>query len=703
MTLLQELKPTERLLVMDLVAEAGLDVSDWAKYAGKHPASNPRYCYDWVFTQEGMPSVACLWFGNIETARDGAMRQRLDLWQVAKKHESLPGRSSVARRARALDLVLQAAFRTQTPIRVIVVDGEQSDLVAQNLQSSKVERRRLDTAPWMVAEYDWSTGVCLLVRNEMILTKLVGLPGSDRSSAHQGDVAVRPPAGSAANGGSNATSSAKPVPTYVTRLAFNSNHWRRPATAAEVQEAGDTYRSENGFGHEDWLFRNEWEIDGWRYGFVQGVNKSRAKLLRENTPFNLRLFTMPASGGRRAVAEIREVECLDDGAASAAVAAYESLGWLDTMRAEVAAAGGRPGALDETGYAPHILNLRYRIANLSLLDADTPLPPEDSVHRLTRYGLYGTAGAMDTAVDAAAAPVDGTSLTFLPLSADDYQQAFNRVEMSDNQRRWLISHYYSPDATTSMLQLANALGYANHRAANGAYGALAHKVADELPRAPDDLEDGEYADWLQALAQIVERDTLSHSQWRLREEVVQAMLGMGWVEVRDATDCGPIESPTLDDQRIAQDYGLDDTQIRQMMLSRRGQGRFRIETLRFWGGRCAVSGLPESSFLVASHIKPWKDANPNERLDGFNGLPLTPNLDRAFDRGYVSFAQTGSIMISPAMSAESMRALGIRRDMALRIFDERIGTYLAYHREHIFVKELKAPSGTPASSSALVV
>lgn len=96
------------------------------------------------------------------------------------------------------------------------------------------------------------------------------------------------------------------------------------------------------------------------------------------------------------------------------------------------------------------------------------------------------------------------------------------------------------------------------------------------------------------------------------------------------------------------------------------------------------SALPESYFLVASHIKPWKDANPNERLDGFNGLPLTPNLDRAFDRGYVSFAEVGSIMIFPVMSVESMQALGIRPDMALRLCDERIGAYMAYHRDFLF-------------------
>ncbi len=332
--------------MIDLVAAAGLDVGDWANYAGKHPASNPRYCYEWVFVQEGIPPVACLWFGAIERTSDGSVQQRLNLWKVAKKHESLPGRSAVAKRARALDMALQTSFRKRSPLRIIVVDGEQADLVAQNARSSKVERRKLDPAAWIVSDYDWSTGDCLLVRSEPVLAGGGFAQAGSELYAHFDDA-----------------SPAKPVPTYVTRLAYNSQHWRRPATATEVQESGDTYRNENGFGHEDWLFRNEWQLDGWRHAFVQGVNKSRAKLLRESRPFNLRLFTMPAPGDRRAVAEIRDVECLDDRAAEAAVAAYERLGWLDTMRSEVAAAGGRPEALDETGYAPHILNFRFRIAS----------------------------------------------------------------------------------------------------------------------------------------------------------------------------------------------------------------------------------------------------------------------------------------------------------------------------------------------------
>lgn len=186
-------------------------------------------------------------------------------------------------------------------------------------------------------------------------------------------------------------------PTYVARLAFNSAGWRRPANAREVTESGNTYRSAHGFGHEDWLFRDEWQLGGWRYAFVQGVNASREKLLRRDRPFNLRLFTMPAAGARCAVAEIDEVECLDDEAAAAAVAAFDRAGWLSQMREEVREAGGNYKALDGSTYAPHVLNIRYRLECVRRLDAGKPIPKHDPIHRITRYGLYEVAGAMETA------------------------------------------------------------------------------------------------------------------------------------------------------------------------------------------------------------------------------------------------------------------------------------------------------------------
>ena len=50
--------------------------------------------------------------------------------------------------------------------------------------------------------------------------------------------------------------------------------------------------------------------------------------------------------------------------------------------------------------------------------------------------------------------------------------------------------------------------------------------------------------------------------------------------------------------------------------------------------------------LLASHIKPWRDSNHQERLDKFNGLLLLANLDKAFDLGFISFDDSGKVPIS---------------------------------------------------------
>ena len=45
---IEELQPTERLLVMNLLDQAGVDVSAWAlgKGGARKAASNPKYCYN---------------------------------------------------------------------------------------------------------------------------------------------------------------------------------------------------------------------------------------------------------------------------------------------------------------------------------------------------------------------------------------------------------------------------------------------------------------------------------------------------------------------------------------------------------------------------------------------------------------------------------------------------------------------------------
>jgi putative restriction endonuclease len=57
--------------------------------------------------------------------------------------------------------------------------------------------------------------------------------------------------------------------------------------------------------------------------------------------------------------------------------------------------------------------------------------------------------------------------------------------------------------------------------------------------------------------------------------------------------------------------------------------------------------------FFASHIKPWCESTNEERLNGENGLLLTPSIDHLFDRGFISFEDNGELLISDVAHKES--------------------------------------------------
>ena len=120
-----------------------------------------------------------------------------------------------------------------------------------------------------------------------------------------------------------------------------------------------------------------------------------------------------------------------------------------------------------------------------------------------------------------------------------------------------------------------------------------------------------------------------------------------------------------------------------------GQDLFRRGLLEYWEGRCAVTGLAMPELLRASHIRPWAACDSDaERLDVFNGLLLVPQLDAAFDGGFVSVADDGAVIVSPVLNSEALHFLGLDRRMNIRL-DERHLRYLRYHRAVVFRSETR--------------
>jgi len=147
---------------MDLVSEAGIDVSDWANFkggAGK-AASNPKYCYEWSYENTNKSIIVLnLWYEDFEYL-SGSIVQKLNMREVAKNVTTSPQ----SRRAIKMDFSLQKAARLDWPLRVIICDGAQYEQKTGRVKSI-AETRLLDSELWYVQSYDSDSGDCLLIRS----------------------------------------------------------------------------------------------------------------------------------------------------------------------------------------------------------------------------------------------------------------------------------------------------------------------------------------------------------------------------------------------------------------------------------------------------------------------------------------------------------------------------------------------------------
>jgi predicted restriction endonuclease len=89
------------------------------------------------------------------------------------------------------------------------------------------------------------------------------------------------------------------------------------------------------------------------------------------------------------------------------------------------------------------------------------------------------------------------------------------------------------------------------------------------------------------------------------------------------------------------------TEAERMVIQRIGQDVFRDALMVYWGGHCPMTGITEPALLRASHIVAWADCSDAQRLDVHNGLLLSALWDAAFDRGLISFADDGTVLVSP--------------------------------------------------------
>lgn len=158
-------------------------------------------------------------------------------------------------------------------------------------------------------------------------------------------------------------------------------------------------------------------------------------------------------------------------------------------------------------------------------------------------------------------------------------------------------------------------------------------------------------------------------------------------EVPVASAIGLMEWEEHELSLVQADKTLPETDRQAIVLARRGQGLFKRRVMTIERA-CRITGVNREEHLRASHCKPWRDATNEERLDGENGLLLTPNADHLFDRGFIAFEDDGQVVVSPVAHPESLLRMGIEPGKPPKVGSFSTGQrrYLEFHRDNVLLK-----------------
>jgi hypothetical protein len=218
---------------------------------------------------------------------------------------------------------------------------------------------------------------------------------------------------------------------------------------------------------------------------------------------------------------------------------------------------------------------------------------------------------------------------------------------------------------------------------------VAHKIAHLLPMRHSPIQSNGHGNQGAYLAEISYE--LAISLLEMADPMLLGMINKSlFVQEHDSPTADPvvlIEWEDMEQSRILENFQISETTRKALVHARIGQGKFKENVARY-ERECRLTNVGNPTHLIASHIKPWRESDNKERLDGGNGLLLTPSIDHLFDRGFISFGDAGDVLISPIADCESLAKMGVQSEAP--IFTGRFNSdqkyFLNYHREQVFLK-----------------
>lgn len=161
------------------------------------------------------------------------------------------------------------------------------------------------------------------------------------------------------------------------------------------------------------------------------------------------------------------------------------------------------------------------------------------------------------------------------------------------------------------------------------------------------------------------------------------------IDANQAIDAMGYRQSLLDDLEAEKLRCHDETSVRDLLQARYGTGPFREQVTKIETS-CRITNRLYDYGLVACHIKPWREADSEEKLQGANGLLLAPNAAQLFNCGLFSFDDDGTLIRSEPMEDNGPLTKIMPEDgLQEKRFNSDQQHFLKHHREYVLLKPFR--------------
>jgi len=171
-------------------------------------------------------------------------------------------------------------------------------------------------------------------------------------------------------------------PQKIARICWNYYNWTKPSGKEGKSSNKKSYEFATKFGHEEWLFDFEKQINGYHYAFLQPINANREKYIGKT--FDIHLYSINDDTKERWwLGKIKNAKIVSYEEENKIYNFYKKKGWIKEMSNQLKIVGADYKTFENE---KNIFNIKFKISDTNeLLDIPLQITEKDKSITATYY------------------------------------------------------------------------------------------------------------------------------------------------------------------------------------------------------------------------------------------------------------------------------------------------------------------------------